>query len=95
MIDEKPIECPHCGRVNTLHSGVDPKDIPKENDYSICFKCKLLSVYFFHNEILKLRKPTEEESMTIIKENPEFKAAMHALYESYNIPQALELWRNS
>lgn len=94
MTEENPIECPHCGRVNMIHSGHDVESTPEDGDYSICWKCKLVSVYVMDGT-LKLREPTEQELINLMKSDTEIQSAMHAMKESYYPSEALSLWRKN
>lgn len=81
------ISCPYCGRVNDTHSGWNK--VPQPGDVGICWKCRGLAVL---TPFGFLRKATEEE-LVELRDDPELRAALAAMSESYTPLQAVDLMR--
>lgn len=83
------LACPHCGRVNDVHAGPNPGDMPDAGDVSLCWGCRALAIY---TEAGGLRVPTDDELEAIMSAD-QVKSALAAVSESYTPSQANELRR--
>ena len=90
MSFEQDLACPHCGRTNEAHAGVDDDQRPEPGDVSICWACRQPSLYTETG----LRLPTAEEDAEI-RSDPNVRQALAAMRESHTPSQANELRRGS
>lgn len=69
-----PVKCPFCDYELTGHAPVVGSFKPRSGDVSICIECGSVSIYQ-----IALRKPTEDELESIVKEDPNIKRAQHKI----------------
>lgn len=90
MTSERNTKCPHCGRVNELHSGPEPGSIPKPGDVSLCWECGEVA---FYTKDGGLRSPTLAEWKDLLAD-PEIQSAREAIRQSKTPDEANERrWR--
>src|SRR5205823_135015 len=82
---ERITHCPHCARLNDLHSGA-PGTEPKPGDVGICWGCGGLLVFTEDG----CRKPTPEERKEF-NADPDIRRARAAMRESFYPEQAVAL----
>lgn len=79
--------CPHCGRLNDAHSSPDA-DRPGDGDVSVCWSCYGIGIFTADG----IRLPTLEEKAEL-DADPEVRAVLAAMAESYTPSQAVGLLR--
>lgn len=78
--------CPHCDRLNTQHSALEPDAKPDPGDVSLCWKCGGLAI-FTENGV---RKPTDDEEAEF-STDPDIKQFRYAIYESIRPSEAIKM----
>lgn len=66
--------CPHCSKVNYLHTDFNGKT-PKHGDVSICIDCGLFAVFDLHNKCLRLPTAAEEEEFKTLQVAQRYRSA--------------------
>lgn len=88
-IEDLPIHCPHCGRVNDLHASMFASSrTPQPDDRSICWKCRGVAVYVEADGILTQRSATPEEVA-----HPDVQLALKTMNQARRPSQAYDLFQ--
>lgn len=86
---EGKTDCPHCGRENDQHSGINTDEQPDEGSVSLCWGCREPSLFTGDGS---LRKPTEQERTELLAE-PEIKTIRYAMLEAQRPTEAKEMFQ--
>lgn len=68
-----PSNCPVCGKLNDMATGVGGTDAPVEGDISVCLTCQSVLRY---GPDLRLELPTREQIEEAYTEEPKLRAAV-------------------
>lgn len=82
--------CPHCGRRNELHTGIEGTQ-PKDGDLAVCWGCRKLGIFVVGPLGLSVRATTDEEAEDL-GARPDVRALLAAMTESYDPVTAAGLW---
>lgn len=85
--------CPHCGRRNDQHAGLNGKP-PADGDVAICWGCRKVGIFAVGPYGTGVRQATDQEAAEVMAD-PRVRAALGAMAESYDPDTATALWRGT